>query len=59
MESNVARFTTHLATNQVVAICVNTDFWLDKIMRHMIRRIYASWCKTSSPWTGKTRDVDG
>ena len=42
MESNVASFTTHLASNQVVAICVNTDFWLDKIMRHMVRRIYVS-----------------
>ena len=59
MESNVASFTTQLTTNQVVAIYVNTDLWLDKIMRHMIRGIYDSWCKTSLPWTGKTRDVDG
>ena len=35
LKSDVARFTTHvqtcLATNQVVANWVNTDFWLDKI----------------------------
>ena len=59
MERNVASFTTHLTTYQVVAICVNTDFWLDKIMRHMVCEINVTWCKTSLPWNGKTRDVDG
>ena len=37
LKSDVARITTHLraclVTNQVVASCVNTDFWLDKITR--------------------------
>ena len=34
LKSDVARFTTHvLATDQVVASYVNTDFWLDKITR--------------------------
>ena len=35
LKNLVERITTHvqtcLATNQVVASCVNTDFWLDKI----------------------------
>ena len=44
---------------KLLQFCVNTDFWLDKIMRHMVRGIYVSWCKTSLPRTGKTRDVDG
>ena len=37
LNGDVARFTTHvaacLATNQVVASCGNTVFWLDKITR--------------------------
>ena len=44
---------------KLLQFCVNTDFWLDKIMRHMVPGIYVSWCKTSLPRTGKTRDVDG
>ena len=31
LKNDVARFNICLATNQVVANCVNTDFWLDKI----------------------------
>ena len=54
MKSDVARFTTHVqtlfATNQVVASCVNTDFWLDKItresrdtreLRHLLKNKFA------------------
>ena len=33
LKKDVARFNIYLATNQVVASCVNTDFWLDKITR--------------------------
>ena len=33
LKKDVARFDICLATNQVVASCVNTDFWLDKIAR--------------------------
>ena len=35
------------------------EFWLDKIMRHMVHGIYATEYKTSLSWSGKTRDVDG
>ena len=33
LKKDVARFSICLATNQVVASFVNTDFWLDKITR--------------------------
>ena len=33
LKKDVARFNICLATNQVVASFVNTDFWLDKITR--------------------------
>ena len=46
LKSDVALYTTHVQTclvsNQVVASCLNTDFWLDKIVRD------------SRPYTGFT-----
>ena len=42
---------TCLAANQVVASCVNTDFWLDKLRgNHAIHGSYVTSYKTSLPW---------
>ena len=54
LKSDVALFTTHVQTclvsNQVVASCLNTDFWLDKIardsrhirdLRHLLQKEFA------------------
>ena len=35
---------TRLATNQVVASCVNTDFWLDKTMQESRPALLNSFC---------------
>ena len=58
LNSDFARFTTHvwtcLATNQVVASCVNTNFWLDKTtqkslesswreLRQLLKNKFARW----------------
>ena len=45
---------TCLATNQVVASCMNTNFWLDKITQsHAKHGSYATCCKKSLPWASK------
>ena len=48
---------TCLATNQVVACCVNTDIRLDKISRESTNELRPCW-KTSLLLAGKTRNVE-
>ena len=59
LKSDVARITTYLqaclVTNQVVASCVNSDFWLDKLRgTRTIHRSYVTSRKSSLPYAGKT-----
>ena len=44
---------TCLATNQVVASCVNTDFWLDKITRESLARELRHYLQSN----GKTDNI--
>ena len=63
LKSDVARFTTHvqtcLTTSQVVANCVNTDFWLDKITRKLCHtralRHLLEKCATCTDFVAKSR----
>ena len=48
---------TCLATNQVVACCVNTDIRLDKISRESTNELRPCW-KTSLLLAGKTRNIE-
>ena len=47
LQSYVVHFDTHiqtcLATNQVFASCMNTDFWLHKIMSHYTWNLCLCW----------------
>ena len=55
LKSDVAYFTiqeSNLSRN--ISVCVNTDFWLDKITRDSRHAGgYVTCCKTSLPWAGK------
>ena len=47
------QFKTCLATNQVVASCLNTDLLFVKNRSHIIHRIYVTCYNSSLPWAGK------